>query len=276
MTILPAMLTIVPLVPSVHVPHAASARTRGAIPPGYGVQEQCLPFTAASALGVLVPSPIRFGLCPLDEVPQGCRAFRSPLNQPAADGSFRDARVFYVFDNPACHFVGNAYTFKGVSEDGSPDSSVPEPGLSFFDREDLGHLFKLHLPYVWRTAESVDTLFLPPVNRSAHRLIVQCGLVETSWYPSPVNLVLSAPEGSLHIRAGDIVAQAILLPRNLRRTTLETAGKDDHIVGGIRKGLAVWDRQHAENRAAYKTLARSRHGRLEDDSATAPGEDGLP
>src|ERR1700716_2500736 len=97
-----ATLTIVPLVPNVALPQMASARTRTSVPPGYGVQEQCLPFTAASALGVIIPSPIRFGLCTLGQLPQGCRAFRSPLNRPAADSSYAEPRVFYVFDNPAC------------------------------------------------------------------------------------------------------------------------------------------------------------------------------
>ena len=69
----PVTLTIVPLVPGVPMPRAASARTRVSVPAGYGVQEQCLPFTAANALGVLIPSPIRFGLCLPEELPAGCR-----------------------------------------------------------------------------------------------------------------------------------------------------------------------------------------------------------
>src|SRR5262244_588398 len=101
-----ATFTIVPLVPKVRLPHAASARTRAAVPSGYGVREQCLPFTAASALGVLIPSPIRFGLCAPDELPRGCRAFRSPLNVAGPDGRFADPRVFYVFDSPECRFIG--------------------------------------------------------------------------------------------------------------------------------------------------------------------------
>jgi hypothetical protein len=72
-----ATVTLVPLVPNVRLPRVASARTRAAVPSGYGVREQCLPFTAASALGVLIPSPIRFGLCRPDELPPGCRSFRS-------------------------------------------------------------------------------------------------------------------------------------------------------------------------------------------------------
>ena len=85
-------LTIVPLVPNAALPRSASARTRLAVPPGYGVQEQCLPFTAASALGVVIPSPIRFGYCIPDDVPKGCRTFRSPLDKPMADGRWADPR----------------------------------------------------------------------------------------------------------------------------------------------------------------------------------------
>src|SRR5262245_17994759 len=97
-------LTIVPLVPNAALPRSASARIRLAVPPGYGVQEQCLPFAAATALGVLIPSPIRFGYCSPEQVPTGGRAFRSPLDKPIAGGSYDDPRVFYVFDNPECRF----------------------------------------------------------------------------------------------------------------------------------------------------------------------------
>jgi hypothetical protein len=81
MTFSSATFTIIPLIPNVKLPHVATARTRAAIPSGYGFREQCLPFTAASALGVVVPSPIRFGLCQHNELPPGCRAFRSPFEQ---------------------------------------------------------------------------------------------------------------------------------------------------------------------------------------------------
>ena len=79
-------VTLIPLVPGVNLPGVASARTRREIPSGRGVQEECLPFTAASALGLLIPSPIEFGLCAPEDLPSGCRAFRSPLNRPGSDG----------------------------------------------------------------------------------------------------------------------------------------------------------------------------------------------
>ena len=259
-------LTIVPLVPNVTLPQMASARTRASVPSGYGVQEQCLPFTAASALGVIIRSPIRFGLCALEQLPQGCRAFRSPLNKPRGDGSFSDPRVFYVFDNPDCLFVGNAYQFNGVSTSDSATASVREPGISFFDRDDQRDLIKLHLPYVWRTPESIDTLFLPRLNQpAANGVEVQCGLVETDWYASPVNLVLSLPRGPLHVQIGDPIAQAVFIQRSWRRPVLDIATNHAQLSADVRKGLAEFDRQLAEDRSVYKVLARSAHGRLEGE-----------
>ena len=249
-------IAIVPLIPNAILPQAASARTRAPIPSGYGVQEQCLPFTAASALGFVIPSPIQFGLCAPEEVPEGSRAFRSPVE------GIEDPRVFYVVDNPDCRFRGNAYDFEGIPADGWRLSTVQEPGLSFFDREDQQDLFKLHLPYIWRTPESVDTLFMPLLNRPA-QFEVQSGLVETDWYTSPVNLILRRSAGSVHFLAGDLVAQAILVPRNFRRSALEVAQGHARLGRDARKGLAEWDKQHAEDRGAYKVLARSRHGRVD-------------
>src|SRR6185369_9033950 len=176
-----AHVQLVPLVPNVALPRRPSPRTRLDVPPGYGVQEQCLPFTAATALGLVIPSPIRFGHCPHGDVPQGCRAFRSPL---PSTGPWTDW-VFYVEDDPRCRFSGNAYT---VLE--SPSGRTPEPGISFFDRQDQQDFFKLHLPYVWRTPPDVDTLFGPLLNRAACALEVQSGLVETDWYANPVNMIL--------------------------------------------------------------------------------------
>jgi hypothetical protein len=276
-----ATVTIVPLVPNARLPRLASARTRTAVPSGYGVQEQCLPFTAASALGVIIPSPIRFGYCLLEQLPEGCRAFRSPLSRPAPDGSYAEPRVFYVFDNPDCRFAGNAYSFEGVSASGSAALSVQEPGLSFFDRDDQSNLIKLHLPYLWRTPDTVDTLFLPLINRTVHDLEVQCGLVETDWYASPVNLVLRMPTTPLHVpvhvEAGDPVAQALFIPRSLRRPDLEFAAEHAQFSFDARLGLADWDRRHAEDRSLYKVLARSAHGRFEDgrfERATSPKQAG--
>jgi hypothetical protein len=269
MTAPPVTVTIVPLVPTTFLPQPASAQTRATIPAGYGVQEQCLPFTAASALGFVIPSPIGFGLCTPPELPPGCRAFRSPLDRAAADGRFPDPRVFYIVDNPDSRFVGNAYEFEGIPVDGRP-VAVPEPGLSFFDRADQQDLFKLHLPYIWRTPEAVDTLFLPLLNRASNGLGVQSGLVETDWYASPVNLILRKPGGSIHVRPGDLMAQAILVARGLRRPAVDVAAAHARLSRDARKGLADWDHQHARDRNAYKRLARSRHGRVEPEPSPDP------
>jgi hypothetical protein len=264
-----ATFTIVPLVSNVRLPRVASARTRAAVPPGYGVREQCLPFTAASALGILIPSPIRFGLCRPDELPPGCRAFRSPLEQPDRYGRFADPRLFYVFDDPNCGFSGNAYQLTGDSPPNSHPFRAREPGISFFDRPDQHNLFKLHLPYIWRTPASLDSLFLPPLNRSARGFGVACGLVETEWYASPINLVLGKPPGSVHVAAGDLMAQVILVPRALRRSNLDVADAHSQVYTQVYAGLAEWDRQLAEERGAYKMLARSRYGRIEGEALEA-------
>jgi hypothetical protein len=257
-------VTLVPLVPNVVLPQPASPRTRSTIPPGYGVQEECLPFTAASALGFLIPSPIQFGLCLPEEAPHGSHLFRSPLMRPGPDGRFSDLRVFYVVDNPDCRFRGNAYDFEDIPAAGSNRATVREPGLSFFDRPDQQDLYKLHLPYVWRTPEAVDALFLPLLNRPGQGPEALCGLVETDWYASPVNLILRKPEGAVHVRQGDAVAQVVFIPRELRRPSLEVSPGHSRLSRDIRKGLAEWDKQHAASRNAYKVLARSRHGRVED------------
>ena len=254
---------IVQLVPNVELPRSAPARTRVQVPAGYGVQEQCLPFTAASALGFLIPSPIRFGLCPPQEVPEGCHSFRSPLYRPDAAGNLQSSWVFYVADNPRCQFVGNAYRFEDIVAEGSRASAVLEPGISFFDRDDQQDLFKLHLPYIWRTEENMDTLFLPMLNRSTQCLEVQSGLVETDWYSNPVNLILRKPASPIHFREGDEVAQAVLIPRNLRRPSIEVTANHARLARDTRKGLAEWYRRHAQDRSAYKAMARSRHGRIE-------------
>jgi hypothetical protein len=255
-------LTLVPLVPELPLPRPASAQTRSAVPAGPGVQEQCLPFTAASALGFVIPCPIRFGICGPAEVPPGCHAFRSPVEAAAVPGRAPDARVFYVADAPACRFHGNAYDLEGIPVDGPV--VVREPGISFFDRADQQDLFKLHLPYVWRTPDSLDTLFLPLLNRAAQGVEVQSGLVETDWYAGPVNLVLRKPPAptAVHFAPGDPVAHAIVVPRQLRRPALEVAPSHARVSRETRKGVAGWDRQYAENRSAYKALARSHHGRL--------------
>ena len=256
MTALPDGVSIVPLVPHLALPQVSSAHTRASVPAGAGVQEHCLPFTAASALGFLVPSPIGFGWCHEHEVPGDGRAFRSPVGTDHA--SEPEARVFYVIDDPNCRFHRNAFVIEGVA----PGRDLLEPGISFFDRGDQQDLFKLHLPYIWRTPDSIDTLFGPLINRPTHGLEAVSGLVETDWYASPVNLVLRTPRASVHVRPGDPVAHAVLLPRHLRRPPLDVAAEHSRVTRDARKAYAQWEAQHAADHGAYKQLARSRDGRI--------------
>ena len=263
MTPPPVGVSIVPLVPDIALPRPASAQTRSQVPAGFGVEEHCLPFTAASAVGFLIPSPIRFGWCHPDEAPSEGHQFRSPFNRPERDGRFTDARVFYVVDDPSCGFQRNAFELQGVMAKGNQPLRLREPGLSFFNRDDQLDLFKLHLPYIWRTPELVDTLFGPLVNRSLHGLEAQSGLVETDWYASPVNLVFRRPPASVHVQRGEVVSQAILVPRQLRRPALDVAPEHSRVSRETRKAFAGWEEQHAVDHNAYKKLARSRHGRVD-------------
>ncbi len=243
---------VLPLVRNPVLPIPAPARTRDRVPPGYGVREQCLPFTAATALGLLVGSPISFGLCPPTEVPAGCHPFRSPL-------ACAESRVFYVRDDPDRGFARNAFAL---------DRGGIQPGISFFDREDQGDLFKLHLPYAWRTPPGVHALFLPPLNRPAPSFEVLAGLVETDWYAHPVNLAIRKPtsEVSLHVAAGDPVVQVILIGAGQRRPELKVLADHNRAARELLKDLDDWRQRHAADRSAYKRLARSRHGRIGEES----------
>src|SRR4029077_11900916 len=116
---------------NVVLPEPAPATTRRQIPPGYGVQEHCLPFTAATALGFLILSPISFGLCRIEQAPGDGHVFRSPLDRPQSDGAFPDRRVFYVRDDPARRFVRNAFNMDAIDMvDARKRSFHPvQPGL---------------------------------------------------------------------------------------------------------------------------------------------------
>jgi len=246
---------IVPLVANLELPRRASPRLRAEVPAGYGVEEQCLPFTAANGLGFVIPSPITFGWCAAGDVPQSCRAFAPPMPIPGPRANW----VFYVQDDSSRAFAGNAYRIVSPTE----PSPIVEPGVSFFDREDQADLFKLHLPYIWRTATEVDTLFVGLMNRSAQNVTVLAGLVETDWYGNPVNLVLRLMATPLHVHAGDEIAQAILIARSHRRPELYVAASHSRATRDAHQALREWQRQHASDRSAYKVLARSHQGRLE-------------
>ena len=260
-------IQLLPLVPNALLPSCAPATTREHVPPGYGVQEQCLPFTAATALGFLIGSPIAFGLCQPSDVPPHGLAFRSPLDRPGSNSRFEDERVFYVKDNPRCSFCNNAFTLETVNipdARGKRSLRPVQPGISFFDREDQRNLFKLHLPYIWRTPLEMDTLFLPAVNRGSDGFTILAGLVETDWYTNPVNLVIRKPPlgQAFHVAAGDPIAQAIFVVRSHRRPTLKVLASHARLTRDLRAAWGGWYQQHAEDRSAYKKLARSHQGRM--------------
>jgi hypothetical protein len=262
---------IFPLVSKVVLPVAAPAATRSPVPPGYGVQEHCLPFTAATALGFLIKSPISFGVCALREVPPDGHPFRSPLAPPIRTSGGADENVFYVKDDPGRGFVKNAFTLDALDDKKFGGSSLREPGISFFDRADQLDLFKLHLPYVWRTPPEVDALFLPPINRVSSGLTVLAGLVETDWYANPVNLIFRQPDAGhpVHISAGDCVAQVIFLRRSDRRPALKPLEPHARVARDLKAKLAEWHQQHAADRSAYKKLARSQHGRIQAEPGSS-------
>ena len=263
-------VNLLPLVPGVDLPIAAPAVARSDIPPGYGVQEQCLPFTAATALGFLIKSPITFGYCPPVETPAGVHSFRSPLDaraQRQSDGN-TDQRQFYVKDDPGCRFLRNAFVVDSIETSRQKMTPVV-PGLSFFDREDQRDLFKIHLPYIWHTPPEVDTLFLPAINRPNQALEVLIGLVETDWYANSVNMVCRVPqaEESIHIVAGDIIAQAIFISRSHRRPSLKILADHARLTRDLKSEMLEWYKSHDQDRSAYKKIARSQHGRVTKDKS---------
>lgn len=260
-------INILPLVPGVALPTVAPAVARSEIPPGYGVQEQCLPFTAATALGFLINSPFTFGFCLPSDVPAGVRTFSSPFDasrQQSQDSAREDERLFYVKDDPSCRFLKNAFTVDPIEIAGNQLLTPVLPGISFFDREDQRDLFKIHLPYIWRTPPDVDTLFLPGINRPNQALEVLIGLVETDWYAHPVNMVIRKPPvgDSLHIASGETIAQAVFIARSQRRPSLKILASHARLTRDLRSELVQWYKAHEQDRSAYKKIARSQHGQV--------------
>ena len=257
-------LRLLPLVPEVPLPVRAPASTRAEVPRGYGVQEQCLPFTAACALGLLVPAPFSFGLCALVDVPAGARAFSPPdVARPPGDG-----RVFYVIDHAPSRFAGNAFGANPLpfTDDAGRllEMRPRQPGISFMDRPDQAAFFKLHLPWVLRTPEGVDSHFGAPINRPAP-LDLLTALVETDWYAHPVNLVVRRPaQGNLHIRRGDTIAQVFCIERASRRSEVQVLAANAAEAVQMRDELRQWFVAHHADRSTYRKLARSRQGRVDD------------
>lgn len=251
-------VNIIALVPNAVVPIIASAKTRPSVPTGYGIQEQCLPFTSAAALGLLVRSPISFGYCRIDQIPAGAHGCRSPLKgDPSACPE--DERVFYVVDDAACRFIRNTFTYTTTQGRAVGDRPVFAPGLSFFDRQDQVDLFKLHLPYICRTDADTDTLFLSPINRT-RPFEVLSGLVESDWYSSAVDLVLRPGDETVHVEKEDVLAQMVLVERSRRRPGIRVQPDHSRLSRDTFTAMGQWLQQHAIDRSAYKRLARSRHG----------------
>ena len=248
-------VSIVGLVHRFHSPRAPGARTRETVPAGYGTREQCLPFTAAASLGLAVPAPFGWGVCAAADLPPGARAFRSPI--PGTSG---DPRWCYVLDDVELAFRGNQ--FRLPDEVVARIGPAPVPGLSFFDRVDQQHLLKIHLPYSWRTPEDLAVLFLEPINRPrADGLRVVAGLVETAWYANPVNLVVEIPPppAAVHVRAGDHLAQAVLVPTGATSPIVSVLDEGRFARAQL-DAIRDWRLAHASHRNAYKRMSRPRLG----------------
>jgi hypothetical protein len=173
-----------------------------------------------------------------------------------------------VVDAPELGFERNA--FAAMADIQSRAGPAPLPGLSFFDRIDQQDHIKLHLPYIWRSAPGINLLFTAPLNRPrTDGLGLLSGLVETDWYASPVNLVWVLPPAprTVHVAAGEIVAQVIAVPAALRQPRAEALEGHRREAINTMKQLRDWRDMHERDRSAYKRLSRSRHGRLEDHAS---------
>jgi hypothetical protein len=252
-------VAIIGLVTRFLPPVPASPRTRARTPEGYGVQEQCLPFTAAAALGLTIPSPFTWGFCTPAAVPTGARRFRSPVPGGCTE------RCFYVIDDAELGFRGNQ--FDVPAEVQSRAGPAPLPGLSFFDRNDQQDHVKVHLPYVWRTDPGVHLLFTSPLNRSrGDGLEVLAGLVETAWYTNPINLVVRLPERPLdaHVSGGEPLAQAVPVAANACRLAPDLVAPHRREARDVHGGVRAWRAALDSDRAAYKRQARTVRGMVPD------------
>ena len=253
-------VAVIGLVNRFYAPRQAKPRTRDQVPHGYGVQEQCLPFTAAAALGLLIQSPFAWGYCERGAVPTHAHPFRSPI-----EGGDQK-RFFYVIDDADFAFTGNRFSVP--AEISRYIGDAPLPGLSFFDRSDQQDHVKLHLPYLWRNDTDRSLLFCAALNRPrADGLSVVAGLVETAIYANPVNLVLRLPPGggAVHVAAGETIAQAIPVASEARRPELQLLEPHRRQSREAMKAMKDWRLAHAIDRSAYKKLVKSPHGRLIED-----------
>lgn len=246
-----ATIEVIGLTEKFYPPVPASPRTREKVPPGYGTREQCRPFVAAAGIGLTIASPISWGYCLPDAVPNQARAFHSPIKGGCPD------RVFYVRDDVEHGFMRNQYAIPDkVMKIAGP---LVIPGLSFFDREDQQNLVKLHLPYIFRTVEDAGLLFVPPINRKMEKgLTMMSGLVETDWYADAVNLAFELPDklGSVHVEAGDPLAQVLPISMQAASTNLSILEPHRRKVRDTLASLSEWQYQHGQDRSAYKKISK--------------------
>jgi hypothetical protein len=91
--------------------------------------------------------------------------------------------------------------------------------------------------------------------------VIAAGLVDTDWYAHPVNLVARKPaHGDLHVAAGDVIAQVVFVPRDARKADARLVTSGSAEERAAQQDLLTWYARHAQDRSAYKRLARSRHG----------------
>lgn len=245
-------VSVIPLARTIHCPASASKKTRPSVPPGYGRREQCRPFVEANGLGLTIPSPFTWGYCLSKNVPEGARAFRSPVEGGCP------ARVFYVKDDPSIGFTRNQYDVPDHVKARMGPLAIP--GLSFFERPDQQRQIKLHLPYVLCTQRGVGLLFTPPINRPrSDGLQLLSGLVETAWYADAVNMVFVLPDRdqSVHIQSQEPLAQAIPTPMAATRTSVSCAEPHRKKTRVTLDAMADWRAQKSADRAAYKRIAKT-------------------
>lgn len=243
-----------PLVPNVPLPVAA-AMPPAAAGPAAGARAGGLPAAAAAGTGLLIPSPIGFGWCRADELPAGAH----PVAGPVGDGEDGAPRLLYVRDQPACRFERNVFhcaPFRSRDAHGRLLTHKLEPaGVGLVEGVERGELFRLQLPYVLRTPPGMDSLLLPPLHRPGP-LAVAPRLVETDWYAGPLELILRRPAGSVHVAAGDVVAQLVLLYREARQAALRVLAAGSAAARALQDDVVRWQVQHGGDRSAYERLAR--------------------
>ena len=88
----------------------------------------------------------------------------------------------------------------------------------------------------------------------------------------PSILSFAKPPGkhAIHVAVGDPVAQAIFLKRSDRRPALKTVASHARGARDFHTALAEWYEHRAQERSAYKILARSHHGRVPVEKPSGP------